>query len=154
MVPYSEGGSKEECERKLRKPRAKSQLPPRKCHQHHRPPPDGSVETGRSALDEERPALQHLQHLQRCKDQMLANGWCHHHVNRLSKLHDLNTFAYLAQRQRSSYRLADHKQCLNHSTCIAYNAACHCRVLLPNDLNALQSSHRDHPKRCDTAYFD
>ena len=91
------------------KDRAASQLPPRTCLLHQR---------GRSALDEEQVDLQELQYY---KDQMLANGWCHHQVSHLSKIHDLETFAYLATRGRSSHRLADHKQCLSHSTCVAYN---------------------------------
>lgn len=60
--------------------------------------------------------------LQYYKNLMLANGWCHHQVQRLSSssLCSHRTFSYLASRQRS-IRLSDHTRCLDHLMCAAYN---------------------------------
>ncbi|MCJ1311978.1 hypothetical protein MMC25_005652 [Agyrium rufum] len=59
--------------------------------------------------------------LKRQKEKMIAKGWCHHHVNHLSRTYDLNTFLYLATLERSPQRLFDHTLCLSHEACIAYN---------------------------------
>lgn len=60
--------------------------------------------------------------LQYYKDRMLANGWCHHQVEHLSRnaAYSLRGFAYLANRQHST-RLLNHASCTNHLTCVAYN---------------------------------
>lgn len=63
-----------------------------------------------------------LMSLQCYKNQMLANGWCHHQIEHLSRntVYGVQTLSYLANLQRST-RLVDHARCLNHLTCVAYN---------------------------------
>lgn len=56
-------------------------------------------------------------------EQMISNGWCPHQVQHLSKTYNYKTFSYLATLERSSQRLVDHKRCLEHSACIAYNTS-------------------------------
>lgn len=75
---------------------------------------------------------------QRLIEQMLANGWCCHQVNHLSKLHSLEAFSYLASLERSSHRLVDHKQCSNRAICVAYNA----------DLATYETQHVDSDCDC------
>ena len=49
------------------------------------------------------------------------NGWCHHQVNHLSRVHSLETFSYLSTLERSSHRLAGHKHCVHREACVACN---------------------------------
>lgn len=89
---------------------AKLGLPKRRCVLHRNPL---AKLLGKPARD---------QRLKRRKEQMLANGWCYHQVNHLSKVHDLDTSLYLTTLTRSPHRLVDHKRCVSHSACVAYNA--------------------------------
>ena len=59
--------------------------------------------------------------LQNLKDEMLAHGWCQHHINHLSRTHDLKTFSYLATHGRPLRRLVDHKKCSQNPGCVAHN---------------------------------
>lgn len=86
-----------------------------------------------------------LKSLEEHRNQMLANGWCHHQVQHLSTLTGPLAFSYLASRQCST-RLLDHTTCMKHLTCVAYNTdpaayetrhiepRCHCfDVATPTD---------------------
>jgi hypothetical protein len=101
--------------------RAKSSLPLRTCHLHHYQF-QRNVELLGSALPQPQDRIDRYQRLQCGQEMMLANGWCFHQVDHLSKIYDLETFLYLATLERSSHRLADHKRCFNHVACVAYNA--------------------------------
>ncbi|KAK0514457.1 hypothetical protein JMJ35_003074 [Cladonia borealis] len=52
---------------------------------------------------------------------MIANGWCCHQVEHLSRIHNIKSFVYLAMRPRPSTRRVDHNGCLRQATCVAYN---------------------------------
>ncbi|KAI1323149.1 hypothetical protein F5Y16DRAFT_384553 [Xylariaceae sp. FL0255] len=61
-------------------------------------------------------------HELRClREKMVANGWCHHQVQHISKTYDSTTFSYLATLQPSFHRLVSHQGCLHQKKCIAYD---------------------------------
>lgn len=95
-------------------------LSERKCclHPDHMNPPADLLKSGLSSIRDQQI---NDQSSQRWKERMLANGWCCHQVNHLSKIHGLEALSYLATLERSSHRLADHKRCLSSVACVAYN---------------------------------
>lgn len=100
--------------------RARPYLSKRQCRLHdgHSNPPIDAFKSGVSPLQDQ---LFESQLSRRCEEHMLMNGWCHHQVNHLSRVHSLQTLSYLGTLERSSQRLADHKHCVHHEACVAYN---------------------------------
>ena len=99
---------------------ARPHLPKRECRLHdgHSNPPIDAFESGVSPPQDQLVASQLSR---RCKEHMLMNGWCYHQVNHLSRVHSLETLSYLGTLERSSHRLTDHKHCVHHEACVAYN---------------------------------
>ncbi len=100
--------------------RARPYLPKRECRLH-----DGRsnspIDAFRNGVSSPPDQLVESQLSQRYKEHMLMNGWCYHQINYLSRMHSLETLSYLSTRKRSSHRLADHKHCVHHEACVAYN---------------------------------
>ena len=120
------------------KARAKSCLPERRCPVDH-DSLDNLVD-GSSAHPEDEVVKN--ERFQQGKEQMLANGWCCHQVDHLFKVYSLEVFSYLATLTRSPYRFTDHKRCLEHTACVAYNT----------DLGAYRTSHVTQDCNCQMVF--